>query len=152
MSPVSSANQQLDQRGCDSAASRDGRVRRDFKLRILVVDDNADAAASLGRLLGLLGHDVRVVHSGVAAVAELGAFAPRAVLLDLGMPGMDGFKTAECIRSQPGGELIWLIAVTGWGQDRDRQRTEAAGFAAHLIKPVNVNQLEAVLLRIGADA
>jgi len=115
------------------------------KARILVVDDNADAANSLGRLLTLLGYEVRVVHDGASAITETGLFRPRAVLLDLGMPIMDGFDTAREIRSRPEYVDIALIAITGWGQERDRQRTEAAGFAAHLIKPVNLDQLEAVL-------
>jgi CheY-like chemotaxis protein len=116
--------------------------------RILVVDDNADAANTLGRLLTLLGNEVRVVHGGAAALAEIDRFAPRVVLLDLGMPEMDGFTTAQRIRDLPAGEPIAIVAVTGWGQDRDRSRTEAAGFAAHLVKPVNGDELEATLARI----
>jgi CheY-like chemotaxis protein len=116
--------------------------------RILVVDDNVDAASGLGRLLSLLGYDVRVVNDGAAAVAEIGPFAPQAVLLDLGMPGMDGLQTAERIRQCEKGHDVYLIAVTGWGQDKDRQRTEAAGFVAHLTKPVNLDQLEALLSRL----
>ncbi len=113
--------------------------------RILVVDDNVDAASSLGRLLSLLGYEVRVVNDGAAAVAEIGPFAPQIVLLDLGMPGMDGLETADRIQQCENGQEISLIAVTGWGQDKDRQKTEAAGFVAHLTKPVNLDQLEALL-------
>jgi CheY-like chemotaxis protein len=116
--------------------------------RILVVDDNVDAASSLGRLLGLLGYDVHVVNGGAAAVVEIDRFAPHAVLLDLGMPGMDGLETADRIRQCENGQEIHLIAVTGWGQDKDRQRTEAAGFVAHLTKPVNLDQLETLLSRL----
>jgi CheY-like chemotaxis protein len=116
--------------------------------RILVVDDNVDAASSLGRLLSLLGYDVQVVNSGAAAVAEIDRFTPQAVLLDLGMPGMDGLETADRIRQCENGQEIHLIAVTGWGQDKDRQKTEAAGFVAHLTKPVNLDQLEALLSRL----
>ena len=116
--------------------------------RILVVDDNVDAASGLGRLLGLMGYDVRVVNDGPAAVAEVDRFAPQVVLLDLGMPGMDGLETAERIRLCEHGHDLFLIAVTGWGQDKDRQRTEAAGFVAHLTKPVNFDQLETLLSRL----
>ena len=123
---------------------------QDGKQRILVVDDNADAANSLGRLLSLLGNEIRVVHSGEAALSEIGRFRPQGILLDLGMPTMDGFETAEQIRAHPEFRDIALVAITGWGQDRDRQRTEEAGFVAHLIKPVNLDQLEAVLRRIAA--
>ena len=121
------------------------------KPRILIVDDNADAANSLGRLLTLIGHEVRVVHDGASAVAETELFRPRAVLLDLGMPIMDGFDTARQIRSRAEFQDVALIAITGWGQERDRQRTEAAGFAAHLIKPVNLDQLEAVLNGLSSE-
>jgi len=120
----------------------------DDKPRILVVDDNADAASSLGRLLSLLGNNVRVVYSGQAALAQIKPFRPRLVLLDLGMPGMDGFETAREIRNQPGGDAIILIAVTGWGQERDRARSEVAGFVEHLTKTVNIDQLEALLFRL----
>jgi len=118
--------------------------------RILVVDDNVDAATSLGRLLSLLGYDTGVVNDGVSAIAEVTRFVPQVVLLDLGMPGMDGFETAYRIRQCEHGQDISLIAVTGWGQDSDRQRTEAAGFVAHLTKPVNLDQLEQLLSRLVA--
>jgi len=121
------------------------------KPRILIVDDNADAANSLGRLLTLIGHEGRAVHDGASAIAETELFRPRAVLLDLGMPIMDGFDTARQIRSRAEFQDVALIAITGWGQERDRQRTEAAGFAAHLIKPVNLDQLEAVLSGLSAE-
>ena len=120
------------------------------KPRVLVVDDNTDAANSLGRLLSLLGQEVVVVHTGEAAVAEVRRFRPQLVLLDLGMPGMDGIETAERIHAPPETKETLLVALTGWGHDRDRQRTEAAGFAAHLVKPVQMAQLEALLSRLPA--
>jgi CheY-like chemotaxis protein len=116
--------------------------------RILVVDDNADAATSLGRLLNLSGYEVRVAHDGPAALTEVVRFHPRAVLLDLGMPGMDGLETASRIQQLVVGNHISLIAVTGWGQHEDRQRTEAAGFIAHFVKPIKIEQLEALLSRL----
>jgi len=118
--------------------------------RILVVDDNTDAATSLGRLLNLSGYEVRVAHDGPTAVGEIDRFRPQIVLLDLGMPGMDGLETASRIRKTIGGKDISLIAVTGWGQEEDRQRTEAAGFVAHFVKPIKLSQLEALLARIAA--
>jgi len=117
------------------------------KLRILIVDDNEDAANTLGRLLTLMGKEVRVVHSGAGAIAEVVRFRPRVVLLDLGMPGMDGIETANHIRARPAGREVALVALTGWGQEHDRQLTEEAGFTAHLVKPVNLQQLEQVLTR-----
>jgi CheY-like chemotaxis protein len=120
--------------------------------RILVVDDNADAANSLGRLLNLSGYEVRVAHNGVTALGEVPHFRPRVVLLDLGMPGMDGLETAKEIRKLPDGTDLALIAVTGWGQGEDRQRTEKAGFIAHFVKPIKIAQLEALLSRITASA
>jgi CheY-like chemotaxis protein len=122
----------------------------DAKMRVLVVDDNVDAANSLGRLLKLLGSEVCVAHDGASAIAEIDRFQPAVVLLDLGMPIMDGYQTAEQIRARPEFQNAVLVAITGWGQEQDRQRTEVAGFAAHLIKPVNVDQLEKVLARVTA--
>jgi CheY-like chemotaxis protein len=127
------------------ATASDGpRSKRD-KPRVLVVDDNIDAANSLGRLLSLLGKEVAIAHSGEAAVTEAARFRPHVVLLDIGMPGMDGIEAAERIHSLPDGKSIVLVALTGWGQDRDREQTLAAGFAGHLVKPVQVDQLESLL-------
>jgi CheY-like chemotaxis protein len=123
---------------------------RSEKPRVLVVDDNIDAANSLGRLLSLLGKEVAVAHDGAAAVKEASRFRPHVVLLDIGMPGMDGIEAAERIQGLPDGHRIAIVALTGWGQDRDRDRTQAAGFAAHLVKPVQVDQLEAVLTKFTA--
>jgi len=122
------------------------------KPRILVVDDNTDAANSLGRLLALLGQEVAVAHNGEAAVAEAAQFRPQVVLLDIGMPGIDGIETARRIHALPGAESTILVALTGWGHDRDRQRTEAAGFTDHLVKPVQMEQLEALLARFSGLA
>jgi CheY-like chemotaxis protein len=118
------------------------------KPRVLIVDDNTDAANSLGRLLTLLGKEVAVAHDGESALAVASQFSPQLVLLDLGMPGMDGIETAKRMRALPHGERMKLVALTGWGQEGDRQRTEAAGFAAHLVKPVHVEQLEKILSKM----
>jgi CheY-like chemotaxis protein len=116
--------------------------------RILIVDDNADAANTLGRLLALLGYDICVVHDGISAISKCAEFQPALILLDLGMPGIDGLETAERIRRQHQGRDIAFVAVTGWGQDKDRERTLQAGFVAHLTKPVNVELLERTVERV----
>ena len=113
--------------------------------RILVADDNNDAAESLSLRLQMAGHDVRTASNGVEAVAVASDFQPDVVLLDLGMPGMDGFETARQIRRCDWGGRATLVAVTGWGQQRDRQRTADAGFDVHLVKPVNEVELFQVL-------
>lgn len=115
------------------------------KIRILVVDDNADAAHSLGRLLSLLGKEVRVALDGESAIAALESFAADVVLLDLGMHGMDGIETAQAIRARSEWNNVALVALTGWGQEQDRKRTVSAGFMAHLVKPVNIDQVEAAI-------
>ena len=104
--------------------------------RILVADDNDDAAESLTLRLQLAGHDVRTARNGAEALAIAGEFKPQIVLLDLGMPKMDGYETAREIRKRPWGKHATLIALTGWGQQKDRQRTSEAGFDRHLVKPV----------------
>ena len=113
--------------------------------RVMVVDDNHDAADSLAAVLKMLGAEVRVTHDGQAALDALDAFRPAAVFLDLGMPGMDGYQTARQIRLRDGTRALKLIALTGWGQDSDRRQTEAAGFNQHLVKPADVETLQAVL-------
>ena len=105
--------------------------------RILVVDDNEDAAEALALILRLSGHDVRTAHDGLEALDVAPAFLPQVVMLDLGMPNLNGYETAARIRAQPWGREIPLVALTGWGQPSDRQRTVAAGFNAHLVKPVD---------------
>ena len=113
--------------------------------RILVVDDNRDAANTLGALLRMLGADARVVYDGAAALEALGEFRPNAVLLDLGMPGMDGYEVARRIRAQPQARDTTLIALTGWGEESDCQRSRQAGFRHHLVKPVDADTIQALL-------
>jgi signal transduction histidine kinase/CheY-like chemotaxis protein len=114
-------------------------------LRVLVVDDNADAAESLAALLGLEGHAVELAYDGPQALALLDGFAPDVALLDIGLPGMDGYQLARAIRQRPDGRALRLVALTGYGHDSDRARTAAAGFDAHLVKPVEMAALGAVL-------
>ncbi|WP_413672229.1 GAF domain-containing protein [Massilia cellulosiltytica] len=112
--------------------------------RVLVVDDNADAADTLAQLLDMHGARARAVYGGPAALAALPAFAPSVVLLDLGMPEMDGFDVARAIRAE-GHAHVRIVALTGWGQQADRARTRAAGFDHHMTKPVDLAALAAWL-------
>jgi signal transduction histidine kinase len=109
--------------------------------RILVADDNHDAAEALALQLQLAGHDVRAAHDGAEALAVATTFDPDIVLLDLGMPRMDGYEVAREFRRRPRRPRVTLIALTGWGQQQDRDRTAQAGFDAHLVKPVATSQL-----------
>ncbi len=113
--------------------------------RVLVVDDNHDAADSLGLLLRLLGAEAMVVHDGRAALEALKAFEPAVVLLDLGMPGMSGLEVARRMRENPAFARTTLVALTGWGQHDDRRRTREAGFDFHLVKPADVGTLRSIL-------
>ncbi len=109
--------------------------------RILVADDNGDAAGSLALRLELAGHEVRTAGDGLEALAVARTFQPEVVLLDLGMPAMDGYETARHMRRLPWGKQARLIALTGWGQQQDRLRTAEAGFDVHLVKPVSEQDL-----------
>jgi signal transduction histidine kinase len=110
-------------------------------LRILVADDNRDAAETLSVLLEVMGHEVRYVHDGEAAVQSVTAFDPHLVLLDIGMPGLNGYETCRLVRAQQGGARRTLVAITGWGQPQDVQRAHEAGFDHHLVKPVEMDAL-----------
>src|SRR3954467_8038943 len=119
--------------------------------RILVVDDNVDAADSLGRLLEtILGQEVRVVYDGPAALDVVGSLRPEVVLLDLGMTTMDGFEVAMRLRELPEPAGMVIVAVTGWGQEEDRRRPEERGFDYHLIKPIRVAVIRDLLLGLGS--
>jgi len=113
--------------------------------RILVVDDNRDVADMLGTLLEELGATVRCVHTGADALAALDSFDPEVVLLDIGMPAMDGYEVARRIRSDPGHRDVLIIALSGWGQEQDHERSSAAGCDHHLIKPLNLDKLRQLL-------
>ncbi len=113
--------------------------------RVLIADDNHDAAVSLSMLLQSMGHDTRVVHDGIEAVQEAELFRPEVVLLDIGMPRLDGYETARRIAGRSWAATTQIVAVTGWGQDTDRQRAKAAGFHRHLVKPVDLQALRDVL-------
>jgi len=113
--------------------------------RILVVDDNADAAEAMALMLRMSGHEVEMAFDGVEALRVAEAFSPDVVLLDLGMPRLNGIDTARTMRQQPWGRNITLIALTGWGQPKDRHETLEAGFNAHLVKPIGPEELIAAL-------
>jgi len=113
--------------------------------RVLVVDDNQDIADGLGQLLQTLGMETRVVYRGAAALDALASFRPQVILLDIGMPGMDGYEVARQVRARCPVARPKLVAVTGWGSERDRQRIREAGFDHHLVKPVGADRLHRVL-------
>jgi signal transduction histidine kinase len=122
----------------DMAASR----------RILVVDDNRDAAETLSLMLQMRGHDVKTAEDGLEALRIAPEFGPEVVILDLGMPKLNGYETAARIRTEPWGRHLPLIALTGWGQPKDRQRTVEAGFNEHLVKPVGQQELIDAISRV----
>jgi CheY-like chemotaxis protein len=113
--------------------------------RVLVVDDNRDAADSLGMLLQFLGAEVHVVHDGRSALEAMKTFKPAVVLLDLGMPEMNGLEVARRMREDPESRSATLVALTGWGQREDRRRSREAGFDYHLVKPADVGTLQSIL-------
>jgi CheY-like chemotaxis protein len=125
----------------DPSAQSSGQIKR----RLLVVDDNEDAAQSLERLLRLQGHTVMSCTGGRDAVDIVRRYRPEVVFMDIGMPEVDGLTAARLIRSQPGGSAVRIVAVTGWGQEADRQRTREAGIDEHLVKPVSLDALTRLL-------
>src|SRR6185369_16903666 len=128
--------QAADPSGAGAGAASFARPRREQVMKVLVVDDNHDAATSLSMLVDLLGHEVRTAFDGVEALDLASEFNPDVVLLDLGMPRMDGYEACRRLRAQPWGAHMTVVAVTGWGREDDRLRTEMAGFDQHLVKPV----------------
>jgi PAS domain S-box-containing protein len=114
-------------------------------LRVLVVDDNHDSAESLAMLFELTGHETRTVNDGLEAVEAAEKFRPDVVLLDIGLPKMNGYEVARRLRQHPWAKTVLLVALTGWGQDEDRQRSKAAGFDAHFVKPVDFAGLQDLL-------
>jgi signal transduction histidine kinase len=115
------------------------------ELRVLLADDNADGAEALAALLEMMGHSVRVVGDGEAAVRACGEWDPQVLLLDIGMPKLNGYEACRRIRTLPGGTARTLIAVTGWGQPQDQRRSREAGFDRHLVKPIDLDALSSVL-------
>jgi CheY-like chemotaxis protein len=124
-----------------TAVAKHGGVTR----RVLIADDNVDAAEGLRRLLELQRHQVEVVHDGEAAFAALSRSEPEVILLDIGLPGLDGLEVARRIRARGGASRPLLVAVTGLGRDEDRRRSAAAGFDHHLVKPIALASLAALM-------
>jgi CheY-like chemotaxis protein len=120
--------------------------------RIMVVDDNSDAAETLGALLSALGAVVSVMHDGPSAIAALDDFGPEVVLLDIGMPRMDGYEVSRRIRATTRHAGVLLIALTGWGQEQDRRRSREAGFDHHLVKPPDVGRLHQLIRAVRPGA
>jgi signal transduction histidine kinase len=116
--------------------------------RILLVDDNLDAVDSLATLLKLTGHEVHIAHDGFGAVEAAATIQPEVILLDIGLPRLNGYEAARRIREQQQHKGLTLVAVTGWGQEEDRRRSEEAGFDAHMIKPVNFDALTQLLAEL----
>jgi CheY-like chemotaxis protein len=121
----------------EPARADDDAPRPVTSRRILIVDDNKDSAESLAMLLRIIGHEVVAAYDGEQAVEAARATRPDVVLLDIGMPKLNGYETCRRIREEPWGREIFFIAVTGWGQEEDRRRTEEAGFDRHMVKPVD---------------
>jgi len=115
--------------------------------RILVADDNQDSAIVLAHFLATEGHEVQTVYNGVRAIEAVKLLRPEVAILDIGMPGLNGYETAQQIRSEFGSTIV-LIAVTGWGQEEDKKRSREAGFDYHLTKPIDVLTLEQILAQL----
>ena len=116
--------------------------------RILVVDDNEDSAESLTILLSLAGHETHTAYDGLEAIEAAETFKPDVILLDIGLPKLNGYEVARKIREQPWGQAMVLVALTGWGQEEDRRRSREAGFNHHLTKPVDPLALTNLLARL----
>jgi PAS domain S-box-containing protein len=139
--PAVTAPRKMDDGRADEARYANVRVRR----RVLVVDDNRDAAESMGMLLSVWGHDTRAAHDGPSALSVASEFQPEFVLLDIGLPGMDGYEVARRLLELPGLRGAVLVAMTGYGQEEDKLRSRAAGFARHLVKPADPLKLRALI-------
>src|SRR5262249_10896758 len=119
---------------------------------VLVADDNVDYANSVAAILRTAGHDVRIAHDGLSAVATAWTSQPGIVLLDMGMPGIDGYEPARRLRRHPATRDATLIAITGWGQEKDMRQSQEAGFDYHLVKPVDPAQLLELVARSAATS
>ena len=126
-------------------STRAPSLSRDSSLRVLVVDDNVDTVATLAMLVQESGHDVRTVYEGTSVVEVALDYRPNVVLLDIGLPGLNGFEIAKRIRQQPALQKVVLVAMTGYGQESDRQRSHEAGFDHHLVKPGDFGRLLEIL-------
>lgn len=131
----------VEQQSAATPPKSDAETALASSLRILIVDDNRDAADSLGRMFRVMGNEVRTAYDGEAAVRAAGDFRPQAVVLDIGLPKLNGYEACRRIREETWGQSMVLIAVTGWGQDEDKRKAEEAGFDRHFVKPVDPREL-----------
>ena len=120
--------------------------------RVLVVDDNRDGAESLGMMLELAGHEVALAYDGLEAIERAAHFRPEVILMDVGMPGLNGLDATRRIRQEPWGKVATIIALTGWGQECDREQSREAGCNGHLVKPVAIDVLHQMLRVLPRDA
>ena len=114
------------------------------RLRILIVDDNHDGADMLALTLNILGHKVSTIYEPLKAVAAADAFRPDVAFLDIGMPALNGYELAALLKREPWASRLLLVALTGWGQDENRQRSAAAGFDEHLVKPIELETIDRI--------
>jgi CheY-like chemotaxis protein len=129
-------------------------VAEAVRLRILIAEDNRDSADSLKTLLQALGYDTQVAYDGESAVHAAAALRPEVIIMDIGLPGINGYDAARRIRAQNPGMQVLIVALTGWGQEADRQRSAAAGIDHHLVKPLDLAGLQRILESLrkpGAD-
>jgi CheY-like chemotaxis protein len=140
----------LEQPPNEKPRTEDGR-KSGVRRRVLVVDDNRDAAASLAMMLSLVGHETRTAQDGLEALELAEVFRPDAILLDIGLPKLNGYDVCCRIREQSWGKRSFIVAITGWGQEDDRRRSREAGFDQHLVKPVDFAALETLLAAVPAQ-
>jgi PAS domain S-box-containing protein len=133
------------------STDQEGPSTNGRKRRVLVVDDNRDSATSLAKLLRLLGDEVRIAHDGVEAVEAAELFRPHVILMDVGMPKLNGYEATQRIRERPWGRSVAIVALTGWGQQGDRERSRAAGCDGHLVKPLSLPDLQKLLEELTGD-
>jgi CheY-like chemotaxis protein len=138
----------------DSPASADDEEDVDVsaKQRIVIADDHLDSLSSLAMMLKIGGNDVRTARHGIEAIEVAAAFQPAVILLDIGMPELNGYETCRRIRKEPWGSEIIMIALTGWGQEEDKRKSKEAGFDYHLVKPVDPDVLEKLLTTLPAKS
>ena len=123
----------------------EGGLSNESENRILIVDDNRDAAAALSTLLTITGHETHVVHDGPSAVEASDTHRPEVILLDIGLPQLNGYEVCRRVRAQAWGKDMAIIALTGWGQAEDRRRSHEVGFDGHIVKPVDYEALMRLL-------
>jgi len=147
--PITDRGSPLEEK--EDVTNRKLAIENRKSLRVLVVDDNVDSAKTLGMLVKASGHEIRIVHDGLAVLEAALDFQPHVVLLDIGLPGMNGFEVAKRIRLQPAIQNVVLVAMTGYGQESDRQLSHEAGFNHHLVKPANFGQVLQILATVSEN-